>query len=231
MFTSNIARRLVGIAGTLSLSALGMAAVASSASASPSPSVCKASNVSVTFLGKTGTVNEGYNPQHPSFPNTATKYRLLVTNKGAPCTLKLTDPSVSIYTPAYSTSVPGANSNAEQGLLVKGDADWFTLTVQNPANYALLSCVTTDPRGHRHHHHGDGGYNSDIVWTGNGDAGHGHDAVTTCSYVNVNTYQTVHIGVSLPGVAGPPQEVFTGWGSPITFAEVAGSFSTGPLNG
>jgi hypothetical protein len=37
--------------------------------------------------------------------------------------------------------------------------------------------------------------------------------------------------VSVPGVAGLPMEVFTGWSNAITFAEVAGSFSTGPLNG
>ena len=220
MFTSNIARRLVGIAGTLSLSALGMAAVASSASSSPSPSVCKASNVSVTFLGKTGTVNEGYNPQHPSFPNTATKYRLLVTNKGAPCTLKLTDPSVSIYTPAYFTSVPGANSNAEQGLLVKGDADWFTLLVQSPNNYASTTVVSV--RGH----YVCGYWNGETYVHGYYVSGY-----NTIQGVNVPTYTTVHLDVSLPGVAGPPQEVFTGWGNAITFAEVAGSFSTGPLNG
>ncbi len=211
-------KAFAALLGTASLLTIGLGATA--AGASPNPSVCKASNVSVTFLGKTGTVNEGYNPQHPSVPNTATKYRLLVTNKGAPCTLHLTDPSISIYTPAYFTSVLGAKSNAEQGLLVKGDADWFTLLVQSPNNYATTSVSYV--RGHYVC-----GHYVDEVWV----PGYYLSGYNVVSANNPPTYQTVHLNVSLPGVTGPPQVVFTGWGNAITFAEVAGSFSTGPLNG
>ena len=236
MFTSNIARRLVGIAGVLSLSALGMAAGAGSASASPNPAACKASNMSVTFQGLAGTkwLGQGYNPLHPSYPDTISFYRLLVKNKGtAACTLAKADPIVQVFTPAdvVATSV----GSPIKIVMPAGDVDQFYYGVKNPANYAHLVCTTTDVHGDHHSGHYNGGENGD-GWSGHGDHGHyrhddGHGTVTTCGYVaGVQTFQTVHLDVSLPGVSGLPLEVFTGWNNALTIPEVAGGTTAGPIS-
>jgi hypothetical protein len=220
MITKNFARRMAASIGVLSLSTLGMAAVAGSASASPNPAACKASNMSVTFQGVAGTVSN-YNPNHPSFPDVKTYYRLLVKNKGtAACTLAKADPIVQVFTPAdvVATSV----GSPIKIVMPAGDVDQFYYGVNSPSNYDHLACNVVGDE--HHHHHFDG---EEHTWSGHD----GHGQVTVCGFVaGVVSYQTVHLDVNLPGVSGPPLEVFTGWNHAITVPEVAGGTTAGPIS-
>ena len=130
---------LVALAGTASLLFMGLGATA--ASASPAPAACHASNLALSFSGPTGTVNEGYNAQHPSFPNTETFYKITVHNKGAACTLAKADPIVTLASPSSYVSTPVGSPQVN--VMAKGDTDSFYLGVQNPNNYQTSEVVRT----------------------------------------------------------------------------------------
>jgi hypothetical protein len=97
MFTSNIARRLVGSIGALSLGAVGFATVAAGAASASTVPACTSQQLSTSLS----------NPNGPFGSNAQSLiYHIIVTNNGAKCTLAAKHPGV--YTPVF-TNYPNNN--------------------------------------------------------------------------------------------------------------------------
>src|ERR1039457_814321 len=97
MFTSTIARRLVGSIGALSLGAVGFATVAAGAASASTVPACTSQQLSTSLS----------NPNGPFGSNAQSLiYHIIVTNNGAKCTLAAKHPGV--YTPVF-TNYPNNN--------------------------------------------------------------------------------------------------------------------------
>jgi hypothetical protein len=182
--------------GTASLLGLGLVGIgATAAGASTAPGACH--DLYVSYGGQVKTINEGYNPNHPDWNNTATVYKISAKDNGKTCVIG--DPTVQVNLGGPTAELPDYGFGPGAFTITHGQTVSADITVQNPDNFLTNAFVRS------HHHH---------FWF------HGRRGLVEV----VNPYSTAYVTNLNVLVDGTWHNLFLGWDTGITF-EVGPNFT------